>query len=188
MGSSPLRQVEVIRARSMRLILTVAKLHAHILSPFEERLDTPSQLYSVVTSAHTFHGHKLTGRLHPPEREISNSLKAPCGGDILFISINEANNNCLCTKYQLREVLYPLKVNIWTSVPYIELVQGTAAIKLIRWIRRCKITEINEHSFLLECSSCSRVHCTRMRRHLNRRFGGFVRKWRRRLPRKVCAP
>jgi hypothetical protein len=58
MGSSPLRQGEVIRARSMRIIPTIAKLHAHILSPFEERLDTPSQLYSFVTSAYGFHGHK----------------------------------------------------------------------------------------------------------------------------------
>jgi hypothetical protein len=58
MGSSPLRQGKVIRARSMCLILTIARLRAHILSPFEEKLDTSTQLYPVVTSAHGFHGHK----------------------------------------------------------------------------------------------------------------------------------
>lgn len=63
MGSSPLRKGEGIPARSRRLLRTIAKLRAHILSPFEEMLDTSSRLHSFVTTAHGFHGqdtHRLT--------------------------------------------------------------------------------------------------------------------------------
>jgi hypothetical protein len=57
MGSSPLRQSEVIPVRSRRLLRTTAILHAHIVSPFEEKLNTSSRLHSFVTSAHGFHRH-----------------------------------------------------------------------------------------------------------------------------------
>jgi hypothetical protein len=52
-----------VYTRKERLLRTIAKLHAHIVSSFEEKLNTCSRLHSFVTSAHGFHGHgthKLT--------------------------------------------------------------------------------------------------------------------------------
>lgn len=145
---------------------TVAKLHAHIWSSCEDTLGTPNRLW--------------TCWLHPPRvsrpRQCYSQAdfihlrgqlvipSSPCGGDILFIPINQTNNDCLCTKHQLREMLYSLKVNIRPRVPNIELIQGTASLELIGWIWRCKITKLKEHAFFLDRPTGARIYTARRRR------------------------